>query len=419
MGTVPDLFFCKPPKRIDAMPKRIAPLTDRQVKSAKPQAKDTKLYDGNGLFLLVTKTGGKLWHFKYRFEGKEKKLTFGSYPQVSLVDARSQREKARIQVAKGVDPGIIKKAIRDAVFAKGENSFEVVAQEWHSKFSKSWSSSHAETTIRRLKLHVFPFIGSKPIQEINASDVLSVLNRIEDRKALETAHRVRTLCGQVLRYAVGTSRADRDITVDLKGVLPPYKKGHHAAVIDPVKLAPILRAIDDYEGSFIVKCALKLVPLIFVRPGELRHAEWCNIDFMNMQWDIPAEQMKMKIPHVVPLSHQSITILKELQQLTGHEKYLFPCNRHYSRPMSNCTINAALRRMGFDKDTVTCHGFRATARTILDEVLDVRPDFIEHQLSHTVRDSNGRAYNRTSHLLARKEMMQTWADYLDEIKIKM
>ena len=243
-----------------------------------------------------------------------------------------------------------------------------------------------------------------------------MLRRIESRGALETAHRIRTICGQVFRYAIATGRAERDPTADLKGALPPYKKGHHAAITDPKKVKELLKAIDGYQGSFVVKCALQLAPLVFVRPGELRQAEWSEIDFDTAQWNIPAERMKMKEAHLVPLSRQTVAILQELQLLTGRSKYVFPSARSNVRPMSNNAINAALRRMGFEKDEMTGHGFRAMARTILDEVLQVRPDFIEHQLAHAVRDPNGRAYNRTAHLSERGKMMQTWADYLDGLK---
>lgn len=398
------------------MPKRIPQLTPLQLDKAKPTDREYKLSDGGGLFLLVTPSGGKLWNLKYRFNGKEKRLSFGAYPTVTLSDARQRREDAKKLLANGVDPGEVKKALKAATVAETENSFEIVAREWHSKFAGTWSPTHAETTLRRLQSDVFPVMGAKPVGEIKAPEVLAMLRRIESRGALETAHRVRTICGQVFRYAVATGRAERDPAADLKGALSPYKKGHHAAVTDPKELAPMLREIDGYTGSFVVKCAIQLAPLFFVRPGELRQAEWAEIDFDNEQWNIPAERMKMKVAHIVPLSRQSIAILKELQALTGRGRYLFPCHRSTARPMSNNAINAALRRLGYDKDTMTGHGFRATARTILDEVLQVRPDYIEHQLAHAVRDANGRAYNRTSHLAERRKMMQTWADYLDGLK---
>jgi integrase len=398
------------------MPKRVQPLTDLQVSKAKPRDKNFKLADGGGLYLLVTTTGGKLWRFDYRYAGKRKTLALGSYPEISLAEARTKRDAARKQVAAGVDPGNIKRAQKAALVGAGAESFEVVAREWHGKFSNTWSDSHARTTLRRMTLDVFPIIGGRPIAEIKAPELLAMLRRIESRGALETAHRVRTICGQVFRYAVATGRAERDPAADLKGALPPYKKGHHAAITDPGKVKELLKAIDGYQGSFVVKSALQLAPLVFVRPGELRQAEWSEIDFDTAQWNIPAERMKMKEAHLVPLSSQAVAILQELKLLTGRSKYVFPSSRSNARPMSNNAINAALRRMGFEKDEMTGHGFRAMARTILDEVLQVRPDFIEHQLAHAVRDPNGRAYNRTAHLAERGKMMQTWADYLDGLK---
>jgi len=408
------------------MPKKVVPLTDTQVKNAKAGDKDITYFDGGGLYLLVGKqkfdTDGKLlpisklWRMKYRFAGKERLLSFGAYPTITLADARQRREDARKLLANGVDPGEIKKAQKAATVATAESSFEVVAREWHRKFSGSWSPSHAETTLRRIELDAFPILGAKPINEIKAPELLAMLRRIESRGSLETAHRVRTICGQVFRYAVATGRAERDPAADLKGALPPYKKGHHAAVTDPKEVAPLLRAIDGYSGSFVVKCALQIAALVFCRPGELRQAEWTEIDLDTSEWNIPAERMKMGQAHLVPLSVQAVTILRELHPLTGRGKFVFPCNRSTARPMSNNAVNAALRRMGFDSETMSGHGFRAMARTILDEVLQVRPDFIEHQLAHAVRDPNGRAYNRTAHLAERKKMMQQWADYLDGLK---
>lgn len=398
------------------MPKRITPLSDIQVRNAKPKAQDFKLMDGFGLYLLVTPSGGKLWRFDYRYNDKRKVIAIGVYPSITLSDARQRREDAKKLLANGVDPGEIKRAQKAATISESENGFEVVAREWHGKFSSTWSESHAETTLRRLQSDVFPVMGDKPMEEIKAPAVLAMLRRIESRGALETAHRVRTIVGQVFRYAVATGRAERDPTGDLKGALTPYKKGVMAAITDPKEVAPLLRAIDGYQGSFVVKCALQLAPLVFVRPGELRQGEWVEIDFENAVWEIPAARMKMKQPHIVPLSEQSLKVLHELYELTGRSKYIFPCHRSIARPMSNNAINAALRRLGFDKDTMTGHGFRAMARTILDEVLQVRPDYIEHQLAHAVRDANGRSYNRTSHLVERKKMMQKWADYLDGLK---
>jgi integrase len=274
----------------------------------------------------------------------------------------------------------------------------------------------ATKIMRSLERNVFPYIGTHPITTIKAPELLAVLRRVESRGALETAHRVRSVCGQIFRYAVVTGRTERDTAADLRGALPSAKEKHLAAITDPIKAGGLLRAIDGYQGGFVVQCALRLAPLVFVRPGELRHAEWSEIDFDNAEWNIPAAKMKLKEPHIVPLSRQTIDILQELFKLTGTGKYVFPSGRSFSRPMSNNAILAALRRMGFEKTEMSGHGFRAMARTILDEVLQVRPDFIEHQLAHAVRDPNGRAYNRTAHLPERRKMMQVWADYLDGLK---
>jgi len=399
------------------MPRRVAPLSDVQIRNAKPKAQGYKLVDGFGLYLLVSPTGGKLWRFDYRYGDKRKTISFDAYPAVTLADARNRREEARKQLANGVDPMGVKKAQKAALSNEG-SSFEVVAREWHQKFSSSWSPAHAKTTIERLARDVFPYMGTRPIGEIKAPELLMILRRVESRGALETAHRVKTICGQVYRYAVATGRAERDIAADLKGALPPYKKSHLAAVTEPAKVAELLRAIDGFTGSIIVKCALKLAPLVFVRPGELRQAEWAEIDLDAAEWQIPAERMKVKSQgaHLVPLSAQSVAILRELQAKTGRSRYVFPCHRSAARPMSNNAINAALRRLGYEKDEMTGHGFRAMARTILDEVLQIRPDYIEHQLAHAVRDPNGRAYNRTAHLAERRKMMQKWSDYLDGLK---
>jgi len=398
------------------MPKRIAPLSDLQVRNAKPKEKQVTLFDGGGLYLLITPTGGKLWRLKYSLFGKEKLLALGTYPEISPADARQRREDARKQVANGIDPGEVKKA-QKASFGEGdENSFEVVAREWHGKFLLNKSESYRDKMLSNFERDVFPWIGKVAVNILKAPELLSVLRRIEGRGALETAHRTRSACSQVLRYAVATGRAERDCASDLIGALPSYKKGHCAALTDPKEVAPLLRAIDDYQGTFPVKCALKLAPLLFVRPGELRKAEWSEVDFETTEWRIHGDKMKMNNDHIVPLASQSVEILKELYPLTGHSKFLFPSPRSPLRPMSDNAILSALRRMGFEKDEMSGHGFRAMARTILDEVLQVRPDFIEHQLAHAVKDPNGRAYNRTAHLAERKKMMQAWADYLDDLK---
>jgi len=390
-------------------------LTATEVKVAKQKDKTYKMTDGQGLYLQITPTGGKRWRFKYCFGGKEKLLAFGTFPEISLAEAREKRDAARKQVANGIDPGELRKAEKTAKTQTTE-TFEHVAREWHLKFSPRWSPVHAETTIKRLERDAFPWIGSRPIAEIKAPELLTVLRRVESRGALESAHRVKTICGQVFRYAVATGRAERDCSADLKGALPPPKKSHLAALTDPKEVAALLRAIDTYAGSFVVKSALQIAAMFFVRPGELRTAEWSEIDLEAGLWSIPAEKMKMKLPHIVPLSRQAIEILKGIYPLTGRSQYVFPSPRTNRRPMSNNAILAALRRMGYSKDEMTGHGFRAMARTILDEILHVRPEYIEHQLAHAVRDPNGRAYNRTAHLEERKKMMQLWSDYLDDLK---
>jgi integrase len=397
------------------MEDRLMALSDTKIRNIKPSHKQIKLFDGGGLFLLVAQRGSKLWRLKYRHEGKEKLLALGTYPEISLADARERRDEARKQVAHGIDPGSVRKAQKHAETEETE-TFEVIAREWHAKFINTWSEGHAATTMRRMEIDLFPWVGKRPITDIKAPELLTVLRRVESRGALESAYRIRTIAGQVFRYAVSTGRAERDPSSDLRGALPQPNESHHAAITDPKEVAPLLRAIDGYQGHFVVRCALKLAPMFFVRPGELRHAEWAEVDLNEAVWNISAVKMKMKQAHIVPLCSQAIEILTQLKELTGGSRYVFPSGRSFARPMSENTINAALRYMGYAKETMTGHGFRAMARTILDEVLHERPDFIEHQLAHAVRDPNGRAYNRTAHLVERQRMMQKWADYLDGLK---
>jgi integrase len=390
-------------------------LNDTRIRRTKPFDKAVKLFDGHGLYLLVTPQGGRYWRFRYRFDGKEKLLSMGTYPTIPLAIARQRREEARRQVAQGVDPGAVRKARKQAVAAEAE-TFEVIAREWHTRFTPTWTPGHAVTIQSRLERDLFPWIGKRPIAEIKAPELLAVLRRVESRGALESAHRIRTIAGQVFRYAVATGRAERDPSGDLRGALPQPGEKHLAAITDPKEVASLLRAIDGYEGHFVTKCALRLAPLVFVRPGELRHAEWSEVDLEEAVWTIPAYKMKGKQAHVVPLAAQAVAILGEVRQLTGGGRYVFPSGRSASRPMSENTIVAALRSMGYGKDVMTCHGFRAMARTILDEVLQAKPELIEHQLAHAVRDPLGRAYNRTAHLPERRAMMQRWADYLDGLR---
>ena len=393
-------------------------LSDVKIRNKKPSKKQMKLFDGSGLFLLITPSGGKLWRFKYRFGGKEKLLALGKYPEISLADARMLRDEARKQIAHGIDPGAVRKAQKQAKTEKAQ-TFEVIAREWHTKFTPNWTSGHASTIMSRLKRDLFPWIGNLPITEIKAPELLAVLHRVESRGALESAHRIRTMSGQVFRYAIATGRAERDPSGDLRGALPQPGEKHHAAITDPKEVAHLLRDIDGYQGHFVVKCALRLAPMLFVRPGELRHAEWAEVDLSGAIWNLPAHKMKMKRAHIVPLCHQAVAILRELEKFTGTSKYVFPSGRSFTRPMSENAILAALRRMGYDKTIMTGHGFRAMARTILDEVLHIRPDYIEHQLAHAVREPSGRAYNRTKHLVERTRMMQSWGDYLDGLKMNV
>ncbi|MGA9667212.1 MAG: integrase arm-type DNA-binding domain-containing protein [Gallionella sp.] len=391
-------------------------LTDTAIKNAKPGAKPVKMFDERGLFLIVAPSGGKWWRLKYRFDGKEKQISLGIYPDVSLKDARQRRDDARKLLANSIDPGENRKAVKATKTERAANSFEVTAREWFSKKSKGWAASNADKIIKRLENDAFPWLGTRPITEITPPELLKVLRRIEERGAVESAHRLRNYCSSIFRYAIATGRAERDASADLRGALPPSVTQHRAAITDPKAIGELLRAIDGYQGSFVTKCALRLAPLVFVRPGELRKAEWAEIDLDKAEWNIPAERMKMRDPHLVPLSTQAIEILRELHAMTGGGRYVFPGARTNGRPMSDNAVLAALRRMGYAKDEMSGHGFRAMARTILDEVLGVRPDFIEHQLAHAVRDPNGRAYNRTAHLAERRKMMQQWADYLDKLK---
>jgi len=390
-------------------------LTDTAVRNAKAKDKPYKKADERGLYLLV-KPAGKYWRFDYRFGGKRKTLAFGVYPDVSLADARQYRDDARKLIARDIDPSATRKAERQA--KAGADSFEAVAREWFEKHKPNWAENHAKTIIRRLERDIFPWIGTRPIKEITPPELLATLRRIEDRGALETAHRVLQSCGQIFRYAVATGRAERDQAADLRGALPPVQEKHLAAITDPKAIGPLLRTLDGYSGSFITRCALRLAPLVFVRPGELRQAQWCDIDLDAAQWCFAASKARknMTSEHIVPLATQAVAILHELQPLTGACRYLFPSARSTARPMSENTVNAALRRMAIGKDEMCGHGFRAMARTILDEGLGFRPEIIEQQLAHAVKDPLGRAYNRTAHLEERRKMMQCWADFLDGLR---
>jgi integrase len=392
------------------------PLTDVKIRNAQTKERPYKLYDRRGLFLLVMPNGSKQWRFRYRVAGKENMLSLGAYPEVSLREARHRADEALRLLEQGRDPRGIRRVRGAGLALEGSETLEVVAREWFEKFSPNWVPSHATTILRRLETNVFPWLGARPIEALEAQDLLPVLRRIEERGALETAHRVRTILSQVFRYAVATGRAKRDPLADLKGALSPVRKRHFAALTDPQEVAGLLRAIDTYQGSFVTRCALKLAPLLFVRPGELRQARWEEIDLEQAVWNIPKERVKTRTPHIVPLARQALEILEELKPLTGRSPFVFPSERSYQRPMSENTLLGALRRLGYTKEEMTPHGFRAMGRTMLEEILQVRPEIIEQQLAHRVLDPLGRAYNRTTHLQERRQMMQAWADYLDELK---
>ncbi|OWY33316.1 tyrosine-type recombinase/integrase [Herbaspirillum aquaticum] len=398
------------------MPRIIEPLKDLQVKNAKPKDKPYKLADGGGLYLLVTPAGGKGWRLKYLYRGKEKLISLGTYPEVGLQEARKRRDSNKELLSDGIDPSDNRKAKKLVGLEQAANSFEVIAREWLSRAENGWVKSHHAKIVARFEKDIFPYLGKKPITAITAPDLLSVVRKIESRGVLETAHRALSNCGQVFRYAVATGRTERDPTADLRGALPSVnsRRTHFAAITEPKEVGNLLRSLYGYDGSPTVCAALRLAPLVFVRPGELRAAEWAHIDLDNAEWRYTVT--KTNTPHIVPLSAQAVEILKELQPLTGDGRYVFPSPRSKSRPMSDNAILSAMRRMDIGKDIMSGHGFRAMARTILDEVLAERVDLIEHQLAHAVRDPNGRAYNRTSHLPERKRMMQRWADYLDTLR---
>jgi len=393
------------------------PLTDTAARQAKSKEKDYKLADEKGLFLFVKTNGSKYWRLKYRYLGAEKLLALGVYPDVKLAGARRKADEARQQLRDGIDPGELRKIKKASKVEAATNSFEAVGLEWFAKQAPIWSEAHATKTRWLLEKNLFPWLGSRPIAEITPPELLATLRRIESRGAHETAQRAKQVAGQVFRFAVATGRAQRDPAQDLRGALSANVTKHLAAITDPKEVAKLLHAIDGFRGTPAVAAALKLSPLLFVRPGELRHMEWAEINWDEARWEISAEKMKMRQPHIVPLSTQAIAILRELEPITGRSKYVFPSARGASRPLSENGVRVALRTMGFTNEQMTPHGFRAMARTILDEVLGYRVDWIEHQLAHAVKDANGRAYNRTSHLKDRKKMMQGWADYLDSLKV--
>ena len=389
-------------------------LTSLAIKQAQPAGKTKRLYDERGLYLEISPAGGTWWRLKYRFAGQEKRLSLGVYPDISLKEARAARDEARRLIAQGVDPSARRKEISRQRVVDAENSFEVVAREWFQKQAPIWSDIHQKNVISKLEKNIFPYLGHDTVAAVSAPNLLRVLRKIEERGAIETAHRTLSICGQVFRYAIATARAERDVAADLKGALPPVKRKHLPAIVDPERLSTLLLEIDGYSGTLPVQCALKLAPLVFLRPGELRKAKWSDINLDDATWSFIVR--KTMTPLIIPLARQSVEILRELEPVSGRHEYVFPNGRSPTRPMSENAVLAALRRLGIPKDEMCGHGFRATARTILDEQLGFRPELIEHQLAHKVRDPLGRAYNRTQFLEQRQNMMQVWADYLDDLR---
>jgi integrase len=386
-------------------------LSDTKVRAAKPSEKPYKLYDERGLFLFVTPTGGRLWRLKYQMRGREKLISLGAYPDVGLKRAREKRDEARKLIADCIDPSAVRQERRTTLL----ETFEAVAQEWLELQTKSLAPETISILGARLKSALYPYLGSKPVAEITAQELLGALRRIEARGRHETAHRVRALAGRVLRYAVATGRAQHDVAADLKEALAPVKSKNFASVTDPRRVGELMRAIHGYSGHPVTALALKLAPLVFVRPGELRAAEWSEFDLENAEWRIPGARMKMGEPHVVPLARQALAILRELQPLARGGRYLFPSLRTRDRPMSDNTINAALRRLGYTSEEQTGHGFRSMASTLLNEQ-GFPPDVIELQLAHTERNKVRAAYNKAQRLPERRKMMQAWANYLDALR---
>ena len=388
------------------------PLTNLKVQKAKPQARQYKLADERGMYLLIHPKGGKYWRLDYRFEGRRKTLAIGTHPETSLKEARKKRDRARSDIEGGIDPS----GHQNGKPAFGDDSFETVAREWHEKYRSQWTEGHASTTLRRLEANLLPWLGKRPLGAIEPPELLRSLRRVENRGAVETAHRIQQIASRIFRYGVATGRCSRDPTLDLKGALPPKRSEHFPTITNPKKIGALLRAVDDYQGFFITRIALQIAPLVFVRPGELRHAEWVEIQLDSAEWRIPAAKMKMKRDHIVPLSDQAIQILEEIKPLTSNGRYIFPSTRSETRPMSENTVNGALRRLGYEVNEFTGHGFRSMASTLLNES-GWTPDAIERQLAHVEGNSVRAAYNYAEHLDERRRMMQWWADYLDELRM--
>jgi integrase len=386
-------------------------LTATALNAAKPRQKPYKLTDTGGLVLIVNPNGSRWWRLRFRFQDREQMLSLGTYPDVPLKRAREKRDEARRLLAEGINPG----AQRVAERGTAADTFEAVAREWFAKQKPNWAASHSDKIITRLEQDLFPWIGSSQVGRVTAGELLACLRRIEARGAVDTAHRAHQNAGQVFRYAVATGRAERDPSGDLRGALPPIKQKHYPSITDPAQIGALLRAIDGYQGSLIVRAALKLSPLVFVRPSELRAAEWTEVDLEKAEWRIRAERMKARVQHIVPLSTQAVAVLEELQPFTGDTRFLFPSIRAWTVPMSENTVNAGLRRLGYTTDELTGHGFRSMASTLLNEQGWNR-DAIERQLAHGERNVVRAAYNYAEHLPERRRMMQHWADYLDGLR---
>ena len=391
------------------------PLTNAAIKNSKPREKQYRMADGQSLYLLIKPNGSKLWRLDYSLHGKRKTFSLGQYPAVTLKEARQERDEIKKLVKRGIDPVQHRKTTARKVTAEQKNTFEALADEWLTRKTHGWTEGHYRTVDARLKRDILPWLGYRPIHEITAPEILLVLRRIEARGAIETAHRCKTICSQVFRYAIAVGAAERDPAADLRGALTTAKHRKMAAITDPARVGELMRAIQGYQGDLVTRCALQLSALLFVRPGELRQMEWKEINWIRAEWVIPAEKMKMKREHVVPLSRQALDVLREIHPLTSEGKYVFPSLRTNIRPMSNNTVLAALRRMGFTKEEMTPHGFRAMASTLLHEN-GWAHEAIELQLAHSRRDKVAAAYDRSRRLPERKEMMQWYADYLDKLK---
>ena len=391
------------------------PLSDTAIRNAKPQSKPHKMYDSDGLFIIVTPAGGKWWRLKYRLGGKEKLLSLGTYPTIGLKEARDKRDEAKKLVANGVDPSAQRQAVKESVLSKEANSFEAVTREWFEKHVANLAPTYGKKVRSLFERQVFPVFGGKPIAEVEPTDILKAARHVEESGAVETAHRLIQVCGQEFRYAIATARTKYDVAAGLHGALPKVTVQHMAAITDKKRIGELLRAIDAYGGFLSVKCALRLAPYVFVRPGELQKAEWAEFDFESAEWRLPAVKMKMKQRHIVPLTRQVLSILEELRTYTGNGRFLFPSVRTDTKPIALESMLVALRSMGFTKEEMTMHGFRGMASTLLNE-LGYNRDWIERQLAHGERDHVRAAYNYAEYLPERRRMMAEWADYLDGLK---